>query len=98
MAKDPDTETEAQNAGEAREGEEETELQEEEQHARRGRRSLIAARSMRAGERLTADAVKVVRPGVGLEPMLLEVLLGRPLTRDVFLDHPLSWDDFLLAK
>jgi sialic acid synthase SpsE len=71
---------------------------EEEPHARRGRRSLIAARSVRAGERLTADAVKVVRPGVGLEPMLLEVLLGRPLTRDVLLDHPLSWDDFLLAK
>jgi sialic acid synthase SpsE len=73
-------------------------MPEEEPHARRGRRSLIAARAIKAGERLTADSVKVVRPGVGLEPMLLEVLLGRPLVRDVLLDHPLSWDDFLLAK
>jgi sialic acid synthase SpsE len=73
-------------------------MPEEEAHARRGRRSLIAARTIRAGERLAADSVKVVRPGAGLEPMLLELLLGRPLTRDVLLDHPLSWDDFLLAK
>lgn len=73
-------------------------MPEEEAHARRGRRSLIAARNIRSGERLTADAVKVVRPGSGLEPMLLEILLGRPVTRDVLLDHPLCWDDFLLAK
>jgi sialic acid synthase SpsE len=73
-------------------------MSEEEPHARRGRRSLIAARNMNAGERLSADSVKVVRPGVGLEPILLEVLLNRPLTRNVLKDHPLSWDDFLLAR
>jgi sialic acid synthase SpsE len=73
-------------------------MPEEEPHARRGRRSLIAARAIRAGEPLSADCVKVVRPGAGLEPMLLELLLGRRVTRDVMLDHPLTWDDFLSAK
>ncbi|MGN6285680.1 MAG: N-acetylneuraminate synthase family protein [Afipia sp.] len=71
---------------------------EEESHARRGRRSLVAARNIKAGERLTADAVKVVRPGSGLEPLLLDVILNRPVTRDISLDHPLSWDDFLAAR
>ena len=42
-------------------------MPEEEQHALRGRRSLIAARDLAAGERLRADAVTVLRPGVGLE-------------------------------
>lgn len=73
-------------------------MPEEEDNARRGRRSLIAARNIKAGERLTPDSVKVVRPGAGLEPLLLELVLNRPLTRDVTTDHPLSWDDFLLAK
>jgi sialic acid synthase SpsE len=40
----------------------------------------------------------VVRPGAGLEPMLLDVILNRPVTRDIQLDHPLSWDDFLAAR
>lgn len=73
-------------------------MPEEEAHAVRGRRSLIAARDIRAGETLAADGVKIVRPGVGLEPMLLETLLGRPLVRDVKRDHPFQWDHFLLPK
>jgi sialic acid synthase SpsE len=73
-------------------------MPEEEDNARRGRRSMFAARDIEAGERLSPDAVKIVRPGVGLEPLLLEVLLDRPLARKVLADHPLRWDDFLSAK
>ena len=60
-----------------------------------GRRSLYAARDLKAGEHLRADAVKVVRPGHGLEPLLLGTLLGRPLMRDLAADQPMQWDDFL---
>jgi sialic acid synthase SpsE len=73
-------------------------MSEEEPHAKRGRRSLFAARSLAAGEHLRPDAVKIVRPGGGLEPLLLDILLGRPLTRSVAADHPLTWDDFLQPK
>jgi len=68
---------------------------EEEPHAMRGRRSIFAAKNLTAGEKLTSDSVKIVRPGVGLEPLLLELLLGRKLVRDVEEDSPLTWDDFL---
>ena len=73
-------------------------MPEEEAHLRRGRRSMVAARDIKAGERLHADAIKIVRPGAGLEPLLLELLIDRPLTRSVAAEHPFSWDDFLLPK
>jgi sialic acid synthase SpsE len=73
-------------------------MPEEEPHARRGRRSLIAARDIAAGERLVAGAVKVVRPGAGMEPLLLDIVLNRPLVRTVKADQPLSWDDFFQPR
>ena len=63
--------------------------------SRRGRRSLFAAKPLAAGAALTADAVKVVRPGIGLEPALLELVLGRRLVKPVKADEPLTWDHFL---
>ena len=68
---------------------------EEEDNARRGRRSLFTIDVMRAGDVLDLDKVKVVRPGVGLEPMFLELLLGKRVNRDIPADHPLTWDDFI---
>jgi sialic acid synthase SpsE len=73
-------------------------MAEEEAHLKRGRRSLIAARDIKAGERLRADAVKIVRPGAGLEPLLLDILIDRPLVRSVVAEHPLTWDDFLGSR
>lgn len=63
--------------------------------SRRGRRSLFAARPLAAGERLLPDAVKVVRPGIGLEPAFLDLVVGRVLIRPVAGDEPLTWDHFL---
>jgi sialic acid synthase SpsE len=72
-----------------------TRAAEEEPHVRRGRRSIFATRALRAGERLSPDCVKVLRPGIGIEPMFLPLLLGRPVTRAVSADTPLTWDDIL---
>ena len=68
---------------------------EEEEHVTRGRRSLFAIDKIKAGELITKDKVKIVRPGVGLEPMLLELLLGKRANRDIQADHPLMWEDFI---
>ncbi|MCW9034170.1 MAG: N-acetylneuraminate synthase family protein [Rhodospirillales bacterium] len=65
---------------------------EEEIHAKRGRRSLFAARNLKAGQILTPDAIKVVRPGIGLEPMFAELLVGRVLVKDISAETPLEWD------
>ena len=55
------------------------------------RKSLVAARALRAGERLTADAVAVKRPGTGIPPADLDRAVGRRLRRDVAADEVLEW-------
>ncbi|MFA6091793.1 MAG: N-acetylneuraminate synthase family protein [Elusimicrobiota bacterium] len=68
---------------------------EEEPHARRGRRSLFTVHALKTGAVLGPTDVKVVRPGIGLEPLLIDLLLGRRLVRNVAADTPLRWEDFL---
>ena len=71
---------------------------EEEEHVKRGRRSLFSATPIKAGEPLTLDNVKVVRPGVGIDPMFLELLLGKIVNRNIASDHPLTWEDFIASE
>ncbi len=70
---------------------------EEEPLVRLGRRSIFVTRALRAGDRLTPDNIKVLRPGIGIDPQFLPLLLGRPVTRAMQADTPLSWDDVLEA-
>jgi sialic acid synthase SpsE len=71
---------------------------EENKHAERGQRSLFAARNLKRGDILTKDAVKIVRPGVGLPPMFLDIILNSTVTRNIYTDTPLYWGDFLNVK
>jgi sialic acid synthase SpsE len=70
-------------------------LPEEQGPSRRGRRSLFAARALAAGDIVSPEAVKVVRPGIGLEPVFLELILGRRVVKPIEVDQPLTWDHFL---
>lgn len=45
------------------------------------RRSLYFVKDLKAGEVITADAVRSVRPGFGLAPKHLEAVIGRKVTR-----------------
>jgi N-acetylneuraminate synthase len=47
------------------------------------RRSLYFVKDMKAGETITADAVRSVRPGFGLAPKYMDSVVGAKLTRDV---------------
>ena len=51
------------------------------------RKSLVAARALKAGEIFDASMAVARRPGTGLEPALLGSLQGRPLSRDVAKDE-----------
>jgi N-acetylneuraminate synthase/N,N'-diacetyllegionaminate synthase len=54
------------------------------------RRSIVAVRSMQAGERIDASAVAVKRPGVGLPPSRLDSVIGTRLARAIGADEPLT--------
>ena len=56
------------------------------------RKSLVAARHISAGTRLTRDLIAVKRPGTGLAPALLDSVLGRVAARDIPPDSVLGWD------
>lgn len=63
-----------------------------EQASLRFRRSLYVARDMRAGEALTADNLKALRPGFGLPPKYYDVLLGKSVKTDVRAGTPMAWE------
>jgi sialic acid synthase SpsE len=59
---------------------------------RLARRSLIATRPLPAGTVLERDMLTVKRPGFGIPPKYLELVIGRRLTQDVEADDILTWD------
>jgi len=58
----------------------------------KGRRSLYIAQDVQAGEILTPENVRSIRPGSGLAPKFMDIVLGMPISCDVTKGTPLSWD------
>ncbi len=58
------------------------------------RRSIVAARDIAKGERLTQSDIDYKRPGRGLAPNLDTLVIGRVATRDITADELLDWADF----
>lgn len=56
------------------------------------RRSIYIVKDMKAGEKLTCENLRAIRPGFGLPPKYLEILLGRSLAKDVKKGTAISWD------
>lgn len=63
-----------------------------EEKSRVFRRTLYVARDMKAGEVLTRDNLRIVRPGFGLPPKYFDTLLGKRINRDAAAGTPLTWD------
>jgi len=55
------------------------------------RRSLYVVKAMRAGDLFSAENVRAIRPGLGLPPKHLDLVLGRKAARDVPAGTALSW-------
>ncbi|CEP68878.1 N-acetylneuraminate synthase [Moorella glycerini] len=56
------------------------------------RRSLVAARDIAAGEIITESCLTAKRPGTGIPPNLLDMVVGRQARRDIAAGSILSWD------
>jgi pseudaminic acid synthase len=64
---------------------------EPEMASRQYRRSLYIAKDLRAGEPLTHENLRIVRPGLGLHPKYYDSLLGARVVKDVKKGTPVSW-------
>ena len=56
------------------------------------RRSLYISKDLKAGEQLSKDNLRVVRPGFGLAPKYYEILLGKRVNRAMKKGTPINWD------
>lgn len=64
----------------------------DERSSLRYRRSLYVVQDVKAGEPFTPENVRAIRPGLGLAPKHLDVVLGRHARRDAPRGTPLTWD------
>jgi sialic acid synthase SpsE len=55
------------------------------------RRSLYVVKDLKAGDVLTCDNLRAIRPGLGLPPKYLEQLLGKVVGHDIKKGTALTW-------
>ena len=58
------------------------------------RRSLYVVQDLQAGDVLTKDNIRAIRPGLGLPAKFLNVVLGKIVDRDIVRGTAVSWELF----
>jgi N-acetylneuraminate synthase len=56
------------------------------------RRSLYVVKPLVEGQSLSPENVRTIRPGFGLPPKYLEVVMGKRVRRSIPAGTPLSWE------
>jgi N,N'-diacetyllegionaminate synthase len=58
------------------------------------RKSLVAAKPMKAGTKISIDSITTKRPGTGIPPYMLEDIISMTLTKDIKKDEVLTMSHF----
>jgi N-acetylneuraminate synthase len=67
-------------------------LPEEVKSRQNARRSLVAARSIKKGEKLRPEDIEIKRPGTGIPPVLLDLIGGMEASRDIDKDEVIPFN------
>jgi len=67
------------------------ESSEGEKNSRMFRRSLFVVNHIKAGELLTHENIRSIRPAMGLHPRYFEKVIGMPALQDIAKGTPLTW-------
>jgi len=65
---------------------------EDEKPSLKHRRSLYIVKDLKAGDVLTKDNLRAIRPGLGLPPKYLPIVIGKQIKKDVQRGTPLAWE------
>ena len=65
---------------------------EEQEMHEKARRSLIAARRIPKGTQIERDMIVIKRPGYGIRPKLIDLVIGRVAKMDIDEDTVLTWE------
>ncbi|RAK12632.1 N-acetylneuraminate synthase [Halanaerobium saccharolyticum] len=66
-------------------------ISEKEKNSRIFRRSIFAVEDIKAGEEITEENIKIIRPGFGLKPKHWDNVLKTKAIKDIEKGTPLSW-------
>lgn len=55
------------------------------------KRSIYCSNNIKAGEKITQDNVKVIRPALGLKPKHFEEIIGKTVSKDIAAGTPIDW-------
>lgn len=67
-------------------------LTDEEKKSMIFRRSLFVVKDVKAGEKVTNENIRSIRPGCGLPTKYIEKVIGRTFKKDLSKGTPLNWD------
>ena len=56
------------------------------------RRSIYVVKDIKAGDVLTVENTRRIRPGFGLHPKFIDKVIGKKAKQDIEFGTPLSWD------
>nr|BCL64300.1 sialic acid synthase [Legionella pneumophila serogroup 3]BCL64653.1 sialic acid synthase [Legionella pneumophila serogroup 15] len=60
--------------------------------SKRYRRSLYVVQDLKAGDKLTEENIRAIRPGLGLPPKYFLSLIGKKINKETKRGTPLSWE------
>ncbi|MFC0271922.1 pseudaminic acid synthase [Metabacillus herbersteinensis] len=66
----------------------------EEQASLVHRRSLYITQDLKAGDVITKESMRVIRPGCGLPPKYYDTILGNKVKKEIKKGTPISWEIF----
>ena len=57
------------------------------------RRSIVSAKKILKGTKITEDLLEIKRPGKGIKPKFLNEIIGKSASKDIDDDVPITWND-----
>jgi sialic acid synthase SpsE len=55
------------------------------------KRSIYIIKNLKAGDKITEDCIRIIRPGDGIAPKFLDMIIGKTVKQDINAGTPLTW-------